>query len=211
MELKDSRDSLAQENKQLTDSLSTMESRIHHLEMLASFYASSKIHGEEKSHLKPAEASTMAHIPNEDPSEKASEIHIEPLKLVGTAENPASDMTIKNSSTAKPSITTDHASELHKTILESDEEIETNESFSVDGMEDLASMDVSRISEDVVSGPLDDIIQEVKPTGERIEAEPVVPLSDAPLIGAPFRLISFVARFVSGADLVDQDKQKSDR
>ncbi|EPS72147.1 hypothetical protein M569_02612 [Genlisea aurea] len=31
-----------------------------------------------------------------------------------------------------------------------------------------------------------------------------VPLSDAPLIGAPFRLISFVARYVSGADLVDK-------
>lgn len=31
-----------------------------------------------------------------------------------------------------------------------------------------------------------------------------VPLSDAPLIGAPFRLFSFVARYVSGADLVDK-------
>ncbi|KAK1428095.1 hypothetical protein QVD17_16923 [Tagetes erecta] len=34
---------------------------------------------------------------------------------------------------------------------------------------------------------------------ERLEP---VPLTDAPLIGAPFRLISFVARYVSGADLV---------
>lgn len=31
-----------------------------------------------------------------------------------------------------------------------------------------------------------------------------VPLTDAPLIGAPFRLISFVARYVSGADLVQK-------
>ncbi|KAM7265303.1 hypothetical protein ACFE04_002986 [Oxalis oulophora] len=30
-----------------------------------------------------------------------------------------------------------------------------------------------------------------------------LPLSDAPLIGAPFRFISFVAHYVSGADLVD--------
>lgn len=31
-----------------------------------------------------------------------------------------------------------------------------------------------------------------------------VPISDAPLIGAPFRLISFVAKYVSGADLVNK-------
>lgn len=33
----------------------------------------------------------------------------------------------------------------------------------------------------------------------------VVEFSDAPLIGAPFRLISFVAKYVSGADLVDKN------
>ena len=36
-----------------------------------------------------------------------------------------------------------------------------------------------------------------------------VPISDAPLIGAPFRLISFVAKYVSGADLVDKDTLSS--
>lgn len=30
-----------------------------------------------------------------------------------------------------------------------------------------------------------------------------VPFTDAPLIGAPFRLISFIAKYVSGADLVE--------
>ncbi|KAI3829521.1 hypothetical protein L1987_03647 [Smallanthus sonchifolius] len=35
------------------------------------------------------------------------------------------------------------------------------------------------------------------------DADPV-PLTDAPLIGAPFRFISFVARYVSGADLVQK-------
>lgn len=36
-----------------------------------------------------------------------------------------------------------------------------------------------------------------------------VPLADAPLIGAPYRLISFVAKFVSGADLVDKGSSNS--
>jgi len=36
-----------------------------------------------------------------------------------------------------------------------------------------------------------------------------VPLIDAPLIGAPFRLISAVARYVSGADLVNKSSSES--
>ncbi|KAH0454131.1 hypothetical protein IEQ34_016055 [Dendrobium chrysotoxum] len=225
MELKDSRDSLAQENKQLTDSISTLESRIQHLEMVASFNLSSKIHGQEKPHLKAAETSTKPDILNEDPSEKASEIHVEPVQLAGTAENPTSEKTIKHSFTMKSSTSTDYALEYNKSLLESNEKIDTfaktNESRSVNGIEDLTSMEQlqqiqllglndSRVSEDVISVPLDDIIQELQVTPVKSEAEPVVPLSDAPLIGAPFRLISFVARFVSGADLVDQDKPKRD-
>ncbi|PKU81528.1 hypothetical protein MA16_Dca007635 [Dendrobium catenatum] len=195
MELKDSRDKLAQENKQLTDSISTLESRIQHLEMVASFNVSSK----------------------------ASEIHVEPVQLSGPTENPTSEKTNKHSSTMKSSTST--ASEYNKSLLESNEKIETftknNERCSVNGIEDLSSMEQlqqiqllglndSRVSEDVISVPLDDIIQELQATPEKSEAEPVVPFSDAPLIGAPFRLISFVARFVSGADLVDQEKPKRD-
>lgn len=37
-----------------------------------------------------------------------------------------------------------------------------------------------------------------------IDETSLVPISDAPLIGAPFRFISFMARYVSGADLVNQ-------
>ncbi|XP_077232806.1 mitochondrial ATP synthase D chain-related protein isoform X5 [Tasmannia lanceolata] len=36
-----------------------------------------------------------------------------------------------------------------------------------------------------------------------------IPLSDAPLIGAPFRLFSFVAKYVSGADLADKNRLNS--
>ncbi|XP_065031159.1 uncharacterized protein LOC135653280 isoform X4 [Musa acuminata AAA Group] len=41
------------------------------------------------------------------------------------------------------------------------------------------------------------------------EIAEAVPLSDAPLIGAPFRLISFMAKYVSGADLVKQNSSRS--
>lgn len=38
-----------------------------------------------------------------------------------------------------------------------------------------------------------------------IDKVAAVPLTDAPLIGAPFRLVSFVAKYVSGADLVNKN------
>lgn len=47
-----------------------------------------------------------------------------------------------------------------------------------------------------------DVESQVVVAGE--EASGGVPLVDAPLIGAPFRLVSFVARYVSGADLAEK-------
>ncbi|CAN6325318.1 unnamed protein product [Urochloa humidicola] len=62
------------------------------------------------------------------------------------------------------------------------------------------------ISEGIVPVSLDDIqIHEDDPRQPGADHEiDEVPFSDAPIIGAPFRLISFVARYVSGADLVNQ-------
>lgn len=65
--------------------------------------------------------------------------------------------------------------------------------------------DEPRMSEEIVPVPLDDIQiheDDDQQSGEDETAE--VPFSDAPIIGAPFRLISFVARYVSGADLVSE-------
>ncbi|CAK9142147.1 unnamed protein product [Ilex paraguariensis] len=59
-------------------------------------------------------------------------------------------------------------------------------------------------SEEIVQIPLDESeVQDTDSEAAHNEEEADVPLLDAPLIGAPFRLISFFARYVSGADLVD--------
>ncbi|XP_021684359.2 nucleoporin nup211 isoform X2 [Hevea brasiliensis] len=50
---------------------------------------------------------------------------------------------------------------------------------------------------------------ELKEAVENDKMEEAVPLTDAPMIGAPFRLISFVAKYVSGADLVDKSTSNS--
>ena len=58
-------------------------------------------------------------------------------------------------------------------------------------------------SGEIVQIPLDDTdVRDLESQAIHGE-ENAVPISDAPLIGAPFRLISFVAKYVSGADLVN--------
>ncbi|KAK1650340.1 hypothetical protein QYE76_068145 [Lolium multiflorum] len=66
--------------------------------------------------------------------------------------------------------------------------------------------DEPRTSGEIVPVPLDDIqIHEdgPEPPISAVDTDEV-PFTDAPIVGAPFRLISFVARYVSGADLVNQ-------
>ncbi|KAG5135154.1 hypothetical protein JHK82_026342 [Glycine max] len=67
---------------------------------------------------------------------------------------------------------------------------------------------------EIVQIPLDDNeIQDIElQDAKNVENDAdAVPITDAPLIGAPFRLISFVANFVSGADLVDPSSSNTAR
>lgn len=103
--------------------------------------------------------------------------------------------------------------------------------YAVDGRvqndELLGSFKPSESSVDIVQVPLDkNEIQEVEITPVPLEENEIgkieprvleagenasVPLSDAPLIGAPFRLISFFANYVSGADLVYKNSSDAGR
>lgn len=63
-------------------------------------------------------------------------------------------------------------------------------------------------SGEIVQIPLDDNeVRDVESQQQVVEdnGEAGVPLTDAPLIGAPFRFVSFVAKYVSGADLVSNN------
>lgn len=77
---------------------------------------------------------------------------------------------------------------------------------------DVLPNDETIVSEEIVQIPLDENeVGVTKLEDSRSVETGDVPISDAPLIGAPFRLISFVARYVSGADLVDKSHLKSGR
>uniref|UniRef100_A0A5B7CEH7 Uncharacterized protein n=1 Tax=Davidia involucrata TaxID=16924 RepID=A0A5B7CEH7_DAVIN len=110
--------------------------------------------------------------------------------------------------------------------------LESSEGTSVSGMkmesleEDVAGKDDERKAGDYVYSPnspetidSEEIVQIPLDENEAgdVELEAAhnddekadVSLTDAPLIGAPFRLISFVARYVSGADLVNKSSVDS--
>ncbi|KAI3788492.1 hypothetical protein L2E82_01260 [Cichorium intybus] len=65
-------------------------------------------------------------------------------------------------------------------------------------MESGEIVQISLDENDVITGPTSTNIEKAKAGSDP------VPLTDAPLIGAPFRFISLVARYVSGADLVEK-------
>lgn len=132
-----------------------------------------------------------------------------------------------------PSATvSDQMVEIAETARFDDFLLESNENLSVKGKK-LESGEIVPIQVETIGGDTDNVEQapvnlssfasEVPP-GEIVQISldkneirdlgiqaanndenTVVEFSDAPLIGAPFRLISFVAKYVSGADLIDKN------
>ncbi|KAL0450888.1 UNVERIFIED_CONTAM: hypothetical protein Slati_1645200 [Sesamum latifolium] len=85
------------------------------------------------------------------------------------------------------------------------EDERNSEHVNQNGDSELAKFAEISEADEIVQIPLDE--NEVRETNievAQLDEKTDVPLTDAPLIGAPFRLISFVARYVSGADLVNR-------
>ena len=133
-----------------------------------------------------------------------------------------------------PSATvSDQMVEIAETARIDDFLLESNENLSVTGKK-LESGEIVPIQVETIGGDTDNVDVEQAPVnlssfasevpGEIVQISldeneirdlgiqaanndenTVVEFSDAPLIGAPFRLISFVAKYVSGADLIDKN------
>lgn len=133
-----------------------------------------------------------------------------------------------------PSATvSDQMVEIAETARIDDFLLESNENLSVTGKK-LESGEIVPIQAETIGGDTDNVDVEQAPVnlssfasevpGEIVQISldeneirdlgiqaanndenTVVEFSDAPLIGAPFRLISFVAKYVSGADLIDKN------
>ncbi|KAL5539998.1 hypothetical protein UlMin_043640 [Ulmus minor] len=76
------------------------------------------------------------------------------------------------------------------------------------GVSRIPKSSISEESSEIVQIPLEENeVRDLESQAAENDEKDGIPLSDAPLIGAPFRLISFVSRYVSGADLVSKNTQ----
>lgn len=222
-ELKVSRDGLLQENAHLRESISMIESRMQRVETEAFLSRSTAVPIAETPIEKIPEYHSEAAPPplvekrerdETELIEKVKEVHIESDQGAKVADSPSpssldinkpaeSDISINYTSAYEsPSLARSH----NPFGIHSD----VDDFNSLHGVRQnhLLGLDNPRMSEDIVSVPLDDIhVPEIEP--QTMKEESALPLSDAPLIGAPFRLISFFANYVSGADLVQQDEGSS--
>ncbi|CAK7343518.1 unnamed protein product [Dovyalis caffra] len=209
VELEDSRNSLVKENQQLKESVSDLKLQLQNIETSVSSANTSELgkHGAEKEELNSQIEAACALVDkliteNADLVEKVNELYIKLDQQRAAASLSSvigSDAIVTNSELANGthpvSDSTQNLSALdHKLVsLEVEPAVVVPNSPEADTGE-------------IVQIPLDDNeVQDLEMQAVETDDKSGVPITDAPLIGAPFRLISFVAKYVSGADLVNKD------
>ncbi|KAK6943352.1 hypothetical protein RJ641_024454 [Dillenia turbinata] len=224
--LEEFRENLTQENQKLMASLSEMQSQIQTPEKSTRVYSSNESQkGAENEELYSQIEAASALVEkliteNADLVEKVNELYVELEQRTAKAQSSStvgSDLTIKNveGSSTVDSVSETREKSMHhvalKTARSKEETIGNN--ISIDSTTVVAPLPVEKMENsseylenaEIIKIPLhENEIQEVdSQTTDNEETE--VSFTEAPLIGAPFRLISFVAKYVSGADLVNKN------
>ncbi|XP_073261236.1 uncharacterized protein [Populus alba] len=209
VELEYSRNSLVKENQQLKESVSDLKLQLQNVETQQSISSANTSelgkNDAEKEDLNSQIEAACALVDkliteNAELVEKVNELYIklDQQKTAATASlssSAGSDVILRSSELANGT----------PPMSESSESALDLKSESLDADPPAAALPQSSEpdAEEIVQIPLDD--NEVPDVEMQAEDKSGVPLTDAPLIGAPFRLISFVAKYVSGADLVNKD------
>ncbi|GMH10052.1 hypothetical protein Nepgr_011893 [Nepenthes gracilis] len=224
MELEESRKNFSQENQRLMDDLSVLQSQIKDLEWsLSNAQLSAEVpqdaeEGEDlNSQIEAACALVVKLIAeNAELVEKVNELQIEldrqSIKSgVSSVVFPKSIVASANATIPNPVIESIEGNAISVEIVNSsDRTLVTDERI----IGDCADIEYDALGQDSlqtgVSGEIMQIPLEENGaqdlgsqalTNEEKESD-IVALTDAPLTGAPFRLISFIAKYVSGDDLV---------
>ncbi|KAI9074920.1 hypothetical protein K1719_043149 [Acacia pycnantha] len=225
-ELEECRNILLLENQQLKENLSGLQTKIWNLENSGSSFslnASAKDYASENLDLKfQIEAAQMLVeklvAENAELVEKVNELYVERDQPRAAVELSGASGTDGLDESAKPNTVAIAVPESEGNIYMSDRELDSSGEAAVEGNSDTVNVgDVGGVisssslaSEDpgeIVQIPLDDndVRSPELQAAQNVEPDDELPLTDAPLIGAPFRLISFVAKYVTGADLVNQN------
>ncbi|KAK3444775.1 hypothetical protein EUGRSUZ_A00784 [Eucalyptus grandis] len=227
--LEESKIGYLQENRRLKDNVLELQGQIHLLEN-----ASSVNHSDEKikrfseyeelnSQMEAACALVEKLITdNADLVEKVNQLYLQldqqnaapgltsPFQSGSTVEIAESTSIVDRSSASNADILVlDERPESSKDIQMHDD-ITSEDKINGEHSLLISSSAKPEDTGEIVQIPLDDNeVQDLESQAFESEEKNVVPLSDAPLIGAPLRLISFFASYVSGADLVDKDVKSS--
>lgn len=206
IELEASRNDISHQNQQLKEHVFHLQSKIQDLESSVAARLSSErtMHVTENDDMKSQLESAQALVEklvfeNEKLVEKVNNLNAELDEKTGTTQSSEEDLLVRNSEESgtdpMPSSSAEKPDDMGSG-LKSDKVMESE-------VIRIKSKIVNPISSgEIVQIPLD----EKDPTSKSAAASEVG-LTEAPLIGAPFRLISFVARYVSGADLVQKNQE----
>ncbi|KAL8154392.1 hypothetical protein V2J09_012152 [Rumex salicifolius] len=226
-ESEECRKQLLLEKQQLMEDLSSSQSRIEELERSSATANSSSDITNDASKIDDLNSEIDAACQlvekliteNADLVEKMNELYMElghwQVKDGDPAISVPVSQTINNYATAYPEpefsneialLTANANSNSSDRVLMEEERLVTNHSngdYSVVNQK----FPETTMSGEIVQIPLDEYETRDLESQELMDEKTSdgVPLSDSPLIGAPFRLISFMAKFVSGADLVRDD------
>ncbi|RYR14851.1 hypothetical protein Ahy_B04g071550 isoform B [Arachis hypogaea] len=220
-ELEHFKNNLLLENQQLGENVSSLQTTIQNLENSSSFRsadASVKESASENEELKSQieAACTLVEklvLENAELVEKINMLYVEldrhnaevgvsggagpdSINVFPHSDGVASDTT---ESAEVKSVSAQESGSLQETVMNDRDYINGEQAVGLTPNSSSLSDDTGEI----VQIPLDDNeVHELEPQDAEIVEQDSVPLMDAPLIGAPFRLISFVAKYVSGEDLV---------
>ncbi|XP_050114646.1 E3 ubiquitin-protein ligase BRE1-like isoform X2 [Malus sylvestris] len=221
-ELEQSRNNLVQENQQLMENISSLQLQIKNLESVYSTPASDKLakaseHEELNSQVEAA-CSLVEKLVAENAElvEKVNELYGEldrrslTVELASTTESNTPVVPPETASVIDPvSLSTEDMSTSDEKldspkVVPIKQEMHSNGNMDSEHDALVPELPVSDEVSEIVQIPLDE--NEVRNLEVSLENDKNagVPLVVAPLIGAPFRLMSYVARYVSGADLVNK-------
>ncbi|XP_011018970.1 PREDICTED: rho-associated protein kinase 2 isoform X2 [Populus euphratica] len=210
VELEDSRNSLVKENQQLKESMSDLKLQPQNINTRVSFANTSDLGklGSEKEELNSQIEAACALVDkliteNADLVEKVNELYIK-LDHQRTADSFSSatgrGVIVRNSEIANGTHPMADSNANLTALGHKLESLEVEPAVVVQYPSEAGSGEIVQIPLDDNEVP--DLEMQAAETDDKSGA---VPLTDAPLIGAPFRLISFVAKYVSGGDLVNKD------
>ncbi|KAM2468456.1 hypothetical protein FF1_010126 [Malus domestica] len=221
-ELEQSRYNLVQENQQLMENISSLQLQIKNLESVYSTPASDELakasEPEELNSQVEAACSLVEKLVAENAElvEKVNELYGEldrrslTVELASTTESNTPVVPPETASVIDPvSLSTEDMSTSDEKldppkVVPIKQEIHSNGNMDSEHDALVPELPVSDEVSEIVQIPLDE--NEVRNLEVSLENDKNagVPLVEAPLIGAPFRLMSYVARYVSGADLVNK-------